>query len=186
MYKAPWLLDFTLTNSSMAKQQFSQYSFSSILHKRWLLRLFILLSLIAAFAFIIRAAFDSSTHCAQLQPDQRFHSAAPLGPALNPLGFIKSKLVLLVSHELSLSGIETFTFSLLEFDALFAIVLNKLLYVWLQGKWSCPRLIPQFYCIACLSYQADYSFINWWLHFGRIYKNENEIESDWTVSCDIF
>ncbi|KAL1815529.1 hypothetical protein DCAR_0519794 [Daucus carota subsp. sativus] len=88
----------------MAKQQFSQYSFSSILHKRWLLRLFILLSLIAAFAFIIRAAFDSSTHCAQLQPDQRFHSAAPLGPALNPLGFIKSKLVLLVSHELSLSG----------------------------------------------------------------------------------
>lgn len=71
-------------------------------NKRWLLPLLVALSLSTALAFILRAAFDSS--CDRTQhlevPKKQFHSA----PAPSPLSFMKSKHVLLVSHELSLSG----------------------------------------------------------------------------------
>ncbi|GFZ02912.1 UDP-Glycosyltransferase superfamily protein [Actinidia rufa] len=78
--------------------------------KRWLFPLLVALSLSTALVFLLRAAFDSS--CDRhtfVVPDMRFDSdrTAGAGTGLadwNPLGFMKSKRVLLVSHELSLSG----------------------------------------------------------------------------------
>ncbi|CAN1757243.1 AAA-ATPase At1g43910 [Linum perenne] len=77
--------------------------------KRWLLALLIMLSISTVIAFFIRAAFDSC--------DRRFDVAQKSVPSSgnapplpikkappSPLSFMKSKRVLLVSHELSLSG----------------------------------------------------------------------------------
>ncbi|KAG6785740.1 hypothetical protein POTOM_007322 [Populus tomentosa] len=72
--------------------------------KRWtlmILSLFTLLTL--TFFFFTRSAFNSCNSTdhfqAQIQSASQTSSSGP-----NPLGFMKSKLVLLVSHELSLSG----------------------------------------------------------------------------------
>lgn len=78
--------------------------------KRWLLVLLAMLSVTTAIAFIIRAAFDSSCDhhfdVAGVTAGTRLSSAPPQirGAVASPLSFMKSKLVLLVSHELSLSG----------------------------------------------------------------------------------
>ncbi|KAM7250667.1 hypothetical protein ACFE04_022550 [Oxalis oulophora] len=93
--------------------------------KRWLLALIILLSLSTLIAFLIKAtAFDScdksstntvsllsSTTNTNINTNTNVHArASPTSVAggevikPNPLSFMKSKLVLLVSHELSLSG----------------------------------------------------------------------------------
>lgn len=82
----------------------------ALLHnKRWLLPLLVALSVSTALAFILRAAFDSSCDRRHFEvPKTRFHPATGTGAgaaAPSPLGFMKSKHVLLVSHELSLSGI---------------------------------------------------------------------------------
>ncbi|KAF7134328.1 hypothetical protein RHSIM_Rhsim08G0122800 [Rhododendron simsii] len=81
----------------------------ALLHnKRWLLPLLVALSVSTALAFILRAAFDSSCDRRHFEvPKTRFHPATGTGAgaaAPSPLGFMKSKHVLLVSHELSLSG----------------------------------------------------------------------------------
>ncbi|KAE9467017.1 hypothetical protein C3L33_01081, partial [Rhododendron williamsianum] len=81
----------------------------ALLHnKRWLLPLLVALSVSTALAFILRAAFDSSCDRHHFEvPKTRFHPATGTGAgaaAPSPLGFMKSKHVLLVSHELSLSG----------------------------------------------------------------------------------
>lgn len=76
-------------------------------HKRWVLPLLVALSLSTALAFILRAAFESPSPC-----DRRSFGVNEKGLGLglgqkrveSPLSFMKSKLVLLVSHELSLSG----------------------------------------------------------------------------------
>ncbi|KAK3025001.1 hypothetical protein RJ639_044610, partial [Escallonia herrerae] len=86
----------------MAKQH-------SPIQKRWLLVLLATLSVSTAIAFIIRAAFDSSCDRPfDVMAEKRFRQGPPPLPigaaASSPLSFMKSKLVLLVSHELSLSG----------------------------------------------------------------------------------
>ncbi|KAF5753004.1 glycosyl transferase family 1 family protein [Tripterygium wilfordii] len=77
--------------------------------KRWLLALLIMLSISTVIAVFIRSAFDSCDRHLERVVVKR--SAVHLSPttrtiaaASSPLSFMKSKLVLLVSHELTLSG----------------------------------------------------------------------------------
>ncbi|KAI3500026.1 hypothetical protein L1887_35841 [Cichorium endivia] len=82
--------------------------------KRWLLLLLAMVSISTAVAFIIRAAYDSSCDrqhfdapikSNQFQSTEKTKDPAPTQIGVtSPLSFMKSKLVLLVSHELSLSG----------------------------------------------------------------------------------
>ncbi|XWS21022.1 hypothetical protein CRYUN_Cryun30bG0019300 [Craigia yunnanensis] len=88
--------------------------------KRWPLMILILLSLSTAMAFLIRSIFDSCTtsssnnvgHFIQEKIEEEEEGGRtdnPVNrnaqaPSPNPLDFMKSKLVLLVSHELTLSG----------------------------------------------------------------------------------
>ncbi|KAG2696264.1 hypothetical protein I3843_07G049600 [Carya illinoinensis] len=73
------------------------------LHKRWLLALLLLLSVSTLIAFFIRSAFDSCDRHPEIV-DKWVNSVSGSGSRASPLSFMKSKLVLLVSHELSLSG----------------------------------------------------------------------------------
>ncbi|OWM75032.1 hypothetical protein CDL15_Pgr021383 [Punica granatum] len=80
--------------------------------KRWPLLLLLLFSLSTAFVFLLRSAFDSCSTGAvsgsrNFVGEETYQSNGVLyTPSLkpNPLEFMRSKLVLLVSHELSLSG----------------------------------------------------------------------------------
>ncbi|PIA52803.1 hypothetical protein AQUCO_01000577v1 [Aquilegia coerulea] len=73
-------------------------------HKRWLLILLVIFSISTAI-IIIRAAFDScDRHYVEEGNNNRVPISSPIGNNLQSLDFMKSKLVLLVSHELSLSG----------------------------------------------------------------------------------
>uniref|UniRef100_A0A2P2LUN1 Glycosyl transferase family 1 family protein n=2 Tax=Rhizophora mucronata TaxID=61149 RepID=A0A2P2LUN1_RHIMU len=79
------------------------------LQKRWLLALLLMLSVSTVVAFFIKAAFDScDRHFEVVQrkpvPSAAAVVAAPIRKPPSPLSFMKSKLVLLVSHELSLTG----------------------------------------------------------------------------------
>ncbi|PON99568.1 Glycosyl transferase [Trema orientale] len=67
--------------------------------KRWLLAFLVMLSVSTLIAFFIRAAFDTCDRSLDVV-DKR----PKIGASPSPLRFMKSKLVLLVSHELSLSG----------------------------------------------------------------------------------
>ncbi|PON71497.1 Glycosyl transferase [Parasponia andersonii] len=67
--------------------------------KRWLLAFLVMLSVSTLIAFFIRAAFDTCDRNLDVV-DKR----PKIGASPSPLRFMKSKLVLLVSHELSLSG----------------------------------------------------------------------------------
>ncbi|PKI49642.1 hypothetical protein CRG98_029979, partial [Punica granatum] len=79
--------------------------------KRWPLLLLLLFSLSTAFVFLLRSAFDSCSTGAvsgsrNFVGEETYQSNGVLyTPSLkpNPLEFMRSKLVLLVSHELSLS-----------------------------------------------------------------------------------
>ncbi|KAM7529675.1 hypothetical protein LguiB_033085 [Lonicera macranthoides] len=88
----------------MAKQS------SAFLQKRWLLALLVMLSVTTGIVFIIRASLDKcDRRFDDVAEEKRFHAVAKGGAATtpttsSPLSFMKSKLVLLVSHELSLSG----------------------------------------------------------------------------------
>uniref|UniRef100_A0A6M2EVM8 Glycosyl transferase family 1 domain-containing protein n=1 Tax=Populus davidiana TaxID=266767 RepID=A0A6M2EVM8_9ROSI len=78
--------------------------------KRWLLTLLIMLSVSTLIAFFIKSAFDSCDPphphnfdvAVSNKPAKFFSNSIKKAPS--PLSFMKSKLVLLVSHELSLSG----------------------------------------------------------------------------------
>ncbi|XVE82553.1 hypothetical protein DITRI_Ditri16bG0014500 [Diplodiscus trichospermus] len=82
--------------------------------KRWLLAFLLMLSVTTVIAFFIRAAFDycdrnfsadygiGSARNAIQVADKRAWQIAAANPS--PLSFMKSKIVLMVSHELSLSG----------------------------------------------------------------------------------
>ncbi|KAG4175370.1 hypothetical protein ERO13_A11G181400v2 [Gossypium hirsutum] len=84
------------------------------LQKRWLLALLLMLTVSMVIAFFIRAAFDSCDRNVSVDNvinsardsvqvvDKRAPQIAAAKPS--PLSFMKSKIVLLVSHELSLSG----------------------------------------------------------------------------------
>ncbi|KAL8229321.1 hypothetical protein R6Q57_014221 [Mikania cordata] len=91
----------------MAKQSMGSPTFHFQKKKRWI---FLLLAIFSAVAFVIRAAYDSSCDCRNFDvpaADKRLQSTVkPLAKIklANTLSFMKSKIVLLVSHELSLSG----------------------------------------------------------------------------------
>ncbi|KAL6224563.1 hypothetical protein ACLB2K_003418 [Fragaria x ananassa] len=85
----------------MAKQQHSAGWGAS--QKRWLLAFLVMLSVSTLIAFFIRAAFDSCDRNLDVV-GKRVPLGSPIGTSPSPLTFMKSKLVLLVSHELSLSG----------------------------------------------------------------------------------
>ncbi|XP_065880994.1 uncharacterized protein [Euphorbia lathyris] len=88
--------------------------------KRWPLMILTLFTLSSLMVFFMRSAFDSchsSSNRTGSSTSNRFGetkegsqvqkqsiSSSPVNVAPNPLDFMKSKLVLLVSHELSLSG----------------------------------------------------------------------------------
>lgn len=80
--------------------------------KKWYLVVLALFSLSTAMVFFMRTAFDSCNANTSSrfeegrdQASEVVHSASQAGSGgLSPLDFMKSKRVLLVSHELSLSG----------------------------------------------------------------------------------
>ncbi|GLT92069.1 hypothetical protein SLE2022_099260 [Rubroshorea leprosula] len=84
--------------------------------KSWPLMIMVLFSLSVAMVFFIRSTFDSYSvspspelvlHTSKEKPestDAQFNQNAESKKPI-PLDFMKSKLVLLVSHELSLSGV---------------------------------------------------------------------------------
>lgn len=80
--------------------------------KKWSLMVLALFSLSTAMVFFMRTAFDScnantssSFEEGRDRASELVHSAGRAGSGgPSPLDFMKSKLVLLVSHELSLSG----------------------------------------------------------------------------------
>ncbi|XP_042518358.1 uncharacterized protein LOC122092108 isoform X2 [Macadamia integrifolia] len=83
----------------MARQSVGWIKFQ----KRWLLMLIVIFSISTAIVFIIKAAFDSCDRNYE-GSGVLIHVAPPTGSVANPLDFMRAKLVLLVSHELSLSG----------------------------------------------------------------------------------
>ncbi|CAH9132386.1 unnamed protein product [Cuscuta epithymum] len=102
--------------TGMAKPQPSYSSATSALirKRRWhlVIALLVMLSITTAIAFLIRGGIDSSCNCSRLVDSGKIYGAnveiskqvGPAGTRRSPLSFMKSKLVLLVSHELSLSG----------------------------------------------------------------------------------
>ncbi|KAM6571863.1 hypothetical protein CsatA_015943 [Cannabis sativa] len=75
--------------------------------KWWLLAFLVMLSVSTLIAFFIRAAFDTcdrNLDAVDKRPSTVPYSDFIVGASPNPLKLMKSKLVLLVSHELSLSG----------------------------------------------------------------------------------
>ena len=75
--------------------------------KRWPLMILLFLSVSTVGMILVRSAFDSCSisgnRCGRFVVEKQESSDVKIRSA-NPLGFMKSKLVLLVSHELSLSG----------------------------------------------------------------------------------
>ncbi|KAK4368082.1 hypothetical protein RND71_011874 [Anisodus tanguticus] len=83
----------------------------ALVRKRWLtvVALLVMLSVTTAIAFIVRANLESSScdcHIDVKRYNSSSVSAKPIEVAVtqSPLSFMKSKIVLLVSHQLSLSG----------------------------------------------------------------------------------
>lgn len=109
----------------------------ALFRKRWLtvVALLVMVSVTTAIAFIVRASLESSCDCRLYMTNQKRYnsspeSAKPIGVAVtqSPLSFMKSRLVLLVSHELSLSG--TFYFLLLCLNFVFLLTYRLLCLVW--------------------------------------------------------
>lgn len=77
--------------------------------KRWPLMILLVLSVSTLGMILVRSTFDSCSvsgkRCGREKEDNNSDvKIQSVSGSLNPLGFMKSKLVLLVSHELSLSG----------------------------------------------------------------------------------
>ncbi|KAI8032904.1 N-acetyl-alpha-D-glucosaminyl L-malate synthase [Camellia lanceoleosa] len=91
----------------MAKHS-SSSGWLALQKQRWLFPLLVGLSVTTALAFILRASFDSPCDHRPRFPavpdNKRFPFPLPTQTPPNPLTFMKSKRVLLVSHDLSLSG----------------------------------------------------------------------------------
>nr|GLL38502.1 uncharacterized protein LOC109172747 [Ipomoea trifida] len=104
------------STTGMAKLQSPYSSATSALFRkrRWLMvvALLVMLSVTTVIAFLIRGGIDSACDCRSGVESGKLFGAnvevskqiAPAGVRQSPLSFMKSKLVLLVSHELSLSG----------------------------------------------------------------------------------
>lgn len=83
--------------------------YSAAFRKKLPLMLLVFFSMSTATLFFIRLASDScnnnnSSNYRVDDSDKQMHLPPQVGGVPNPLDFMKSKLVLLVSHELSLSG----------------------------------------------------------------------------------
>ncbi|PSS17996.1 N-acetyl-alpha-D-glucosaminyl L-malate synthase [Actinidia chinensis var. chinensis] len=72
--------------------------------KRWPLMILLLFSLSTVIVFFISSSSDSSCASSRHYKDDAENQIRVADQVANPLSFMKSKLVLLVSHELSLSG----------------------------------------------------------------------------------
>ena len=94
----------------------------------WPLMVLLLIILFTAIIFFIKAAYDSCNAHGYVQTES-FNRLKPI-PSLrfqeSPLAFMKFKLVLLVSHELSLSG-TLFLFGFLYWCQT----------LWVQLRWIC-------------------------------------------------
>ncbi|TQD91345.1 hypothetical protein C1H46_023096 [Malus baccata] len=66
--------------------------------KRWLLAFLVMLSASTVIAFFIRSTFDTCDLNGLDVVDKRVSLGEPIGTNLSPLNFMKSKIVLLVSH----------------------------------------------------------------------------------------
>lgn len=75
----------------------------SFFQKKWVLMLLVAFSASSIVCVLVRPAFDSCERRREGPPDS-VRVPARSGGSASPLGFMRSKLVLLVSHELSLSG----------------------------------------------------------------------------------
>ncbi|CAN1127061.1 N-acetyl-alpha-D-glucosaminyl L-malate synthase [Linum perenne] len=83
----------------------------AIQKKKWPLMILALIAMSTVMVFFLRSTFDSCHSSASVNhfggestEDSRSNIQSTSPPMPNPLDFMKSKLVLLVSHELSLSG----------------------------------------------------------------------------------
>lgn len=119
----------------------------ALLRKRWLMVL--LLLLLVSVVFLVRTAMDSSScdchHVETVSGKQFVSSSSPppsprvpvvVAPAPSPLIFMKSKLVLLVSHELSLSG-SSLAVNFFEEKRMFCFPFVSAFHLWerLVSKW---------------------------------------------------
>ncbi|KAG7587138.1 Glycosyl transferase family 1 [Arabidopsis thaliana x Arabidopsis arenosa] len=77
---------------------------STMQKKRWALMVLLFLSISTVGVILVRSSFESCSVGGQFVEKQNNGDSIALKFQSNPLGFMKSKLVLLVSHELSLSG----------------------------------------------------------------------------------
>lgn len=112
----------------MAKPTTSLFHLQSLKKKKWLLTILALFSISTLIVLLIRA--NNSPSC----DDRLFYGAKSSNPSIlkssapsSPLYFMKSKLVLLVSHELSLSGIISFLIYILVFSIMILFVVSDTL-----------------------------------------------------------
>lgn len=76
---------------------------STMQRKRWALMVLLFLSVSTVCMILVRSSFETCSISSQFVEEKNGESSAAKFQS-NPLDFMKSKLVLLVSHELSLSG----------------------------------------------------------------------------------
>ena len=106
--------------------------------KRWPLMILLFLSVSTVGMILVRSAFDSCSisgnRCGRFVVEKQDSSDVKIRSA-DPLGFMKSKLVLLVSHELSLSGYNARSFFTSEsrVELKFSSFQVKLVFVVLGG-----------------------------------------------------
>ncbi|KAF3583947.1 hypothetical protein F2Q69_00027125 [Brassica cretica] len=106
--------------------------------KRWPLMILLFLSVSTVGMILVRSAFDSCSisgnRCGRFVVEKQDSSDVKIRSA-DPLGFMKSKLVLLVSHELSLSGYNSRSFFTSEswVELKFSSFQVKLVFVVLGG-----------------------------------------------------
>ncbi|KAK4741459.1 hypothetical protein SAY87_025047 [Trapa incisa] len=107
------LLSSPPTQRPLVKAMARQHSSATWpqLQRRWLLAIVVMLSVTTIIAFFSRSGIDPCDRTVYQLPQKISHvSPPPIPPGVvvqvapNPLSFMKSKRVLLVSHELSLSG----------------------------------------------------------------------------------
>lgn len=84
-----------------------------------------MLSISTAIAFFIRAALDPCDRHLEVSDKKRVQSQSVprIATKSSPLSFMKSKLVLLVSHELSLSGIYIYIYFILLVSSVVLVAL---------------------------------------------------------------
>lgn len=95
-----WTCYWALAEEDMAKHSVGWVASQ----KRWLMAFLVMISVSTLIAFFIRAAFDSCDRPLDIVEKTPRIPSGSLIYSSNSLIFMKSKLVLLVSHELSLTG----------------------------------------------------------------------------------